>query len=122
MTKSFLVMAAVFAFSLNSNGQSADFPQGAEPISADALRDALSGKVFSVAPVKGPTWRWQFDGNGYFFLNIGSFQNSGKWSTRESSVCQDTGKSTGCNEMRMKDSVLYLKRDSGEVVSFQPQK
>jgi hypothetical protein len=25
----------------------------------------------------------------------------------------------GCNEMRRKDGVLYLKRNSGEVVSFQ---
>ena len=55
------------------------------------------------------------------FLNVGNYSNSGKWSTKDSSVCQGTGKSTGCNEIRSKDNVLYLKRDSGEVVALQVQ-
>ncbi len=76
------------------------FPEGAELLTPEALREALSGKVFSISPAQGPTWRWQFDANGYFFLNVGQFSNSGKWSTKEGSVCQDTGKHIGCNEMR----------------------
>ena len=116
----------VFAFWLMTLGTSAmaqttGFPEGAEPLTSEALKTALAGKTFKVAPAQGSAWRWQFDANGYFFLNVGNYSNSGKWSTKDSSVCQDTGKSTGCNEIRSKDNVLYLKRDSGEVVALQVQ-
>ncbi|BEP95801.1 hypothetical protein GmRootA79_41850 [Acidovorax sp. A79] len=116
-----LISAAAMAAGASATAQTTDFPEGAQPLTPEALREALTGKVFSITPAKGSTWRWEFKGNGYFFLNAGSFSDSGKWSTKESSVCQDTGKNMGCNEMRQKDGTLYLKRDSGEIVTFKPQ-
>ena len=113
---------SVLALSTQASAQPVTtFPDGAEPLTAEALREALSGKVFSVKPASGPQWKWRFDANGSFYINISSYSDSGKWSTKESSVCQDSGKNTGCNEMRKKDNTLYLKRDSGEIVTFQPQ-
>ena len=97
------------------------FPEGAEPLTAEALKTALVGKNFKVVPAQGSTWLWQFDANGYFFLHVGRYSNTGKWSTKDGSICQDTGKSPGCNEVRSKDNVVYLKRDSGEVVALQAQ-
>ncbi|WP_028603573.1 hypothetical protein [Ottowia thiooxydans] len=117
-----MVAAAVMAFSVNALAQPLTaFPEGAEAITPEVLREALSGKVFAIKPANGQPWRWRFDANGDFLLNIASYSNAGKWSTKESSVCQDSGKNPGCNEMKKKDNVLYLKRDSGEVVTFQPQ-
>lgn len=98
-----------------------NFPEAAEAPAAEALREALAGKVFTVKPSKGPDWRWQFDANGYFFINIGNFRDSGKWSTKEGSICHDSGRSKGCNEVRSKDGVLYLKRDNGEIIVLQLQ-
>lgn len=121
MRKLLLISAAAMAFAINATAQTPAFPDGAEPLTQAALREALAGKVFSITPAKGPTWRWEFKANGYFFLNVGSFSDSGKWSTKESSVCQDTGKNTGCNEMRQKDGMLHLKRDNGEIVTLKPQ-
>ncbi len=101
--------------------QTMAFPEGAEPLTPEALTTALSGKVFKVAPAQGSDWRWQFDANGYFFLNVGKFNGSGKWSTKDNSVCQESKNFSGCNEIRSKDNVLYMKRDSGEVVALQAQ-
>jgi hypothetical protein len=115
-----LISAAALTVGANAIAQTTTFPEGAEPLTPDALREALAGKVFSITPAKGSTWRWEFKDNGYFFLNVGGFSDSGKWSTKESSVCQDSGKNMGCNEMRQKDNVLYLKRDNGEIVTFKP--
>lgn len=97
-----------------------DFPEGAEPLAPEALSEAVSGKVFIVKPAKGLQWRWQFNANGYAYLNIGRRAITSQWSTKDSSLCQSGG-NTGCNEMRRKDNVLYIKRDSGEVVAFQPE-
>lgn len=121
MKKALLICAAAATLSMSASAQDGNFPEGAEPLAQEALRDALAGKVFTMTPAKGLPWRWQFDANGYFFFNAGNFYNSGKWSTKDSKVCQDTGKTTGCNEMRQKDNVLYLKRDNGEILTFRQQ-
>ncbi len=116
----------VFSFWLMALGTSAmaqttGFPEGAEPLTPQALQAALEGKSFKLTPAQGSPWRVQFNTNGYFFLNATRYNNSGKWSAKDSSMCQDTGKNTGCNEIRSKDGQLYLKRDSGEVVAMELQ-
>jgi hypothetical protein len=121
MKKIFLTTVAIAAFVASASAQTSDFPEGSEPLAESELREALSGKVFLMTPAKGPDWRWQFDDNGYFFFNAGSYTNSGKWSTKDSTVCQDSGKTTGCNPMRQKDGVLYLKRGNGELLTFRPK-
>ena len=121
MKKLLPVFAVLLAVGTSAIAQTTGFPEGAEPLTAEALKTALGGKTFKVAPAQGSTWRWQFDANGYFFLNVGSYSNTGKWSTKDGSLCQDTGKSPGCNAVRSKDNVVYLKRDSGEVVALQAQ-
>jgi len=121
MKRKFPAFAILLILSTHSIAQTTGFPEGAEPLTPEALKTALAGKTFKVAPAQGSAWRWQFDANGHFFLNVGNYSNSGKWSTKDSSICQDTGKSTGCNEVRSKDDALYLKRDSGEIVALQVQ-
>jgi len=121
-TKKLLLAAAALAMGTSALAQTTAFPEGAEPLTQDALREALAGKVFTMTPANGSDWRWQFNANGYFFFDAGGgYRNSGKWSTKASSVCQDTGKTPGCNEMRQKDNVLYLVRDNGELLTFRPQ-
>ena len=101
--------------------QTTAYPEGAEPLAQDALRAALADKVFSITPAQGPKWQWSFKSDGQFYLSAGNYSNSGKWSARDSSLCQESIRTTGCNEVRQKDGVLYLKRDSGEVITFQPK-
>ena len=113
--------AAAMGIGMSAIAQPQDYPEGAEPLTPDALRTALAGKVFSIKPAKGPEWRWQFNENGYYFINAGSYADRGKWSTKDSSVCLESNKTPGCNEMRQKDGALYLKRDSGEIIAFKPK-
>ncbi len=110
---------ALLGASAAATAQTTAYPEGAELLAQEALREALADKVFSTAPAQGPKWQWQFKADGRFYLSVGNYSDSGQWSTKESSLCLDSGKNVGCNEMRRKDGVLYLKRNSGEVVSFQ---
>lgn len=113
------LMAASLTFAQPSP---AEFPQDAAPLTQDALKQSLAGKVFSVKRASGPDWRWQFENNGYFFINVGHFKDTGKWSTKDGAMCSE-GKQikSGCNEVRALGTDLYLKRDNGEVVKMTPQ-
>jgi len=99
----------------------ADFPVDAAPLKASELQDRLSGKVYSVKPADGAVWRWEFKSGGTFFITIGRYSDSGKWSIEDSKVCSEGRKiAASCNEIRQRDGVLMLKRDSGEIVEMSP--
>ena len=115
----FLVVASTWA---TAQSTSTEFPTTAEQLSAEKLTEELAGKVYGVQPTQGPKWRWQFNSNGYFYINIGEFSDGGKWSAKGSSLCSEGKKITAsCNEIRKDGSVLYLKRDSGEIVKMLAQ-
>jgi hypothetical protein len=101
----------------------ADFPADAKELTADALRQRVSGKVFRVAVANGNVWRLQFDGNGYYFINVApsNYSDSGKWRVEESALCfEPTKTKAGCNPMRLVGELVYFKRDNGEVVKLEP--
>ena len=99
-----------------------EFPQDAGTLTQDALQESLAGKVFTVKLSSGPDWRWQFNTNGYFFINVGTYSSSGRWSTKNSAVCSEFRRTTfSCNEVRALGADLYLKRDNGEVVKMTSQ-
>jgi hypothetical protein len=99
-----------------------EFPEGAVAVNPDALKASVSDKVFAVKASRGPAWRWQFNADGFFFINIGNFSDSGKWSIKDSALCSE-GKQikASCNEVRAKGQELFLKRDNGEIVKLEPQ-
>lgn len=115
------VAMALLGASAAATAQTTAYPEGAELLTQDALRAALADKVFAITPAQGPAWQWTFKPDGQFYLSAGNYSNSGKWSAKDSSLCQESFRTTGCNEVRQKDGVLYLKRDSGEVVTFRPR-
>ena len=112
---------ALLAASGGAIAQTTSYPGGAGPLAPQALQDALADKVFTTAPAQGTHWQWQFKPDGRFYLSVGSYADSGRWRTEGSSLCLDSIKNQGCNEMRHKDGMLYLKRNNGEVVRFQPK-
>ena len=91
-------------------------------MTTEVLKTAVEDKVFTVEPAKGTPWRLQYNANGYFYVNVGNFADSGKWSAKDSTLCTE-GKQIRyfCNEFRMKDGVLFMKRENGEVVKFTPK-
>lgn len=96
-----------------------EFPEGSSSLAPEALSIAIADKVFSVKTAQGSVWRWQFKSDGYHFINIGNFSDSGKWSTKEGSLCTEGRQiKFSCNEVRALGTGLFLKRDNGEVVKL----
>ncbi len=122
MRRSILFLLASAASCAFAQTALTSFPEGAVPLTAEDLGKALTDKVFHVQPASGAPWRVQYNANGYWFINAGSFADSGKWSVKDSTVCGEGRQlKPACNEIRTKDGTLYLKRESGEVVKFEPR-
>ncbi len=118
----FLIVTALSLSVQAQNPMSTTFPDGTSSPSADELRTRLSGNVFSVKPFSGPNWRLQYKEGGYYFVNAGSFSDSGEWKTEDGKLCGKGQKSGGsCNEVRTTSESIYLKRDSGEVIQLVKQ-
>lgn len=117
-----LLSLALF-FTVSASAQTAiptEFPADAVPLSAPALTERLSGKVFHLKMADGTDWRYQFQG-GFFFFNISNGHNdSGPWRIEGSSLCLNLKKSAAsCSEMRFKGDLLFIKRASnGEVATL----
>jgi hypothetical protein len=99
-----------------------EFPSDAVPLASEALRQRVMGKVFVINPVAGAPLRVEYR-DVYAFVNVGNFNDSGKWRVEGSSVCVDWKKAPpGCSEARLAGDILYVKRTSnGEIVAMQPK-
>lgn len=120
--RSVAVVLSILLCAAAASAQVTDFPADAKPMEPEALKERLTGKTFHVAPASGAPWRLQFLGTGYYFVNAGNFSDKGTWRVEASRLC--TAPSTrpaACNEMRLAGDALHLKRDSGEVVKFEPR-
>jgi hypothetical protein len=100
-----------------------DFPPDAKPLSADALRERLAGKVFHVALANGASWRLQYQSSGFFYINVSTgYSDSGKWRVEDSKLCAEPQKTrAACNDARLVADLIYLKRDSGEIIKLEPR-
>ncbi len=102
-----------------------EFPEGAQPLPAAALTERISGKVYTAKLAAGPSWRLDFKGNGYVFVDVSTGpRDSGKWRAEDGRVCFEFRGpfGTSCAPMRATADSLYLKRDSnGEVLLLTPQ-
>lgn len=118
-------MSKLIAISLAAAAQMAvlpqalAFPDGSKELTASELQQRLADKVFSVALKDGTKWRLEFRG-GYVFVDTSKgYRTSGKWFTEAGSLCTELqGRGRTCNEARLLDNVLHLKRDTGEIVQY----
>ena len=115
--------AYLFAGCLASTAAVAeDFPDGSATLTPESVSSAVAGRVFAVKTAQGSSWRWQFKTDGYFYINIGSFSDTGKWTAKDSSLCTEARQiKYSCNELRTVGQDLLLKRDNGEIVKLVPQ-
>ncbi len=100
------------------------FPEGSAPLATEALRKALSGKVFTSKSSDGTSIRFEFQDSGHAFLDASTgFRDNGKWSVVDSKLCAEWKKAvSGCTEARVSDGVVYFKRlTNGEVTSLVPR-
>ena len=99
------------------------FPESAAPVTAEALRERLAGKVFRATLHDGSTWRLEYKTNGYAFIDVGNgFRDTGNWRVEDGKLCGEWRRVTGgCNEVRVGDDAVYIKRMNGEVVALKTQ-
>lgn len=119
-TNAFIVLALFVSVQAHAQSAPKDFPPDSTPLVETAIQENFSGKTFTVKPASGPTWKWQFKTDGYFFFNTSDgFSDSGKWNAKENKLCTE-GRRMGasCNEIRKKDAILYYKRDNGDIVEM----
>lgn len=113
----FLCLAAIASLARAQN-----FPDESTAPLAQELRQLIGGKVFSVRTKGGSIWRLQINDNGVFYINVGSFNDSGTWTAEDGKWCTKPQRSNAsCNEIRLAAGSLFMKRDNGEIVQLAPQ-
>ena len=114
------------AFTLAATGMSLHaqtFDETNAPPSADEIKMILAGKVFDVNIADGTSWRLQFSKNGYYYINTSAgYSDSGEWNTEDGMLCVKPRKTAAaCNDARVSQGLLVLKRLSGEIVVYRPK-
>ena len=99
------------------------FPEGATELSATDIKKKVGDRVHDVSLADGVTWRLEYKSNGYFFVNTSrGFNGSGTWSAEDGKLCGHLkGGDPSCNEVRLHQDVLHLKRGSGEIIRLVPR-
>jgi hypothetical protein len=95
------------------------YPEGSVPVTGESISSRLAGKVYSVKPVDGSTWRLEFQTGGGLFLDTDrGYRDYGTWRVEGDKWCAELRKTgLSCSELRQMGEVLYYKRASnGEVV------
>ncbi|MCV0437821.1 MAG: hypothetical protein K5880_04280 [Hydrogenophaga sp.] len=99
-----------------------EFPPDAQPANAQVLKERLSGRGFVARQANGTGWDMNYAADGRFAMRLSNGQtDQGRWRAEDNRVCIEfEGRfPSGCSEMRVSPSRLYLKRGStGEVVAF----
>ena len=98
----------------------ADFPPTAAVMTADQVKTYLSGKDVNATTSSGAT-RMQFKADGVVYMARGGNTSSGKWRTEDGKLCFAFRNNESCNEVRMVDGVMHLKRDNGEIQPYPAQ-
>ena len=99
-----------------------DFPADATVPSAKEITEHIAGKNFKWRTAGGDLIRVQFTGRGYIYVDAPrGGQTSGDWRTEDGKLCGTLrGSGAFCNEARMSEGVLHLRRTNGEIVRYEP--
>jgi hypothetical protein len=86
------------------------------------VKKFFDDRIHKVRFADGTGLRLEFKANGYYWVNTSrGFNSSGTWEPKDGQLCtQLKGRDRVCNDVRMHAGSLYLKRESGEIVRFDP--
>jgi len=119
-----LLLAVLLApnFALAQASFPTDWPSGAQPLTPDTLRQRLVGRAFVAKSVTGPDVRTEYQ-ETFAYINIGDTNDSGKWRTEGSAVCNEWKRlRPACSEVRAVGEALYVKRaNNGEIMALLPK-
>ena len=117
------VSAAVVGLCALGVANAQGFPDGSSTPSAAELKTRLGGKVFTVKLADGTSWRLQYNSNGYMFVDTSTgFRGNGEWAAEDGKLCSHLrGRDRTCNDVRVHQDIVHLKRDSGEFIQYLPR-
>lgn len=112
-----VLLACGVALAATASG--AEFPEGLRTPLANEVQDLLSDKNYQAILPNGNVWRVDYKSNGYLFFVSGGFTDSGKWRAEDGRMCFQMSKSgTGCNDVRVGEGAMYVKRANGEILKY----
>ena len=99
------------------------FIDGAPAPDAAELKRRLDDRGYNVQLANGLSWKLTYQANGYFFVDVSNGARAkGTWKTEDGRICtQLQGNNASCNDVRLVNDVLHLKRDSGEIIQLLPR-
>lgn len=120
MKQRYLSAVAMSLVLVSLSARSQQFPEGASVPTAAEVKKYLDDKVFGIKLADGNTWRLEYKANGHFFVNTSTgFNGSGQWQAEDGKLCgQLKGRDRGCNDVRIYQELMHLKRDSGEIIQY----
>jgi hypothetical protein len=118
-----LSLSILVAASASAQTVPKEFPADGTTSSAAALKERFAGKVYATTLADGTSWRIDYKSSGYFFIDTSTgFHGSGDWHADDGKLCSRLrGATLSCNDVRAVGEVIYLKRDSGEVIALSPK-
>lgn len=121
MSAPWLCALALLAAATPASAQT--FEEDAPAPAAEQIRSLLAGNVFTVNIADGSSWRVDFNRNGYYFFNTSKgYEDAGKWRAEDGKVCFEPRKTpAACNDARVSQGMVVLKRLSGEIVVYRPR-
>ncbi|MEO8280205.1 MAG: hypothetical protein ABI564_10985 [Ideonella sp.] len=121
-TLSCLASLLMFGAASAAVSDTEEFPQNATSPTAQELTTRLAGKSFAVQLKDGMGWKLEYNSSGYFFVDTSTGGRAkGIWHAEDGKLCsQVKGRDTtvGCNEARVHDDQIVLRRTNGELIRF----
>ena len=116
-------LCVMLSLLVSLSSQAQDFPVSSTSPNTAEIASRLAGKLFTVQLKNGVTWRAEFNSNGYFFVDTSTGgKASGTWRAEDGKLCsQVKGGDAQCNEARVHDGFLYIRRADGEVIKYLPR-
>ena len=115
-----LIGAGLAAMALIARAEG--FPEGATVPAAAEIKQYLDDKVFNVKNADDNTWNMAYKSDGTVVVNpTRGPVYYGYWAGEDGKLCgQRRGQAKSCNDVRMHQGVLHLKRDNGQIIMFTP--
>lgn len=106
---------------LAQQGPVSEFPAGATVPTASELTAHLSNKSFRTKFADGTGVQTKFSADGALSATVPGtgYYDTGTWRVEDGKLCGSLRKAGSfCNDARMDQGVLYLRRMNGEVVRY----
>jgi hypothetical protein len=103
------------------SGSALGFPPTVTIPTAQELNAVLSGKSFRTTYADGTPVRAKYGADGGLSATAPGFYDTGRWKAEDGKLCGSLRKlGDFCNDVRLGGGAFYLRRNSGEIVRYEP--